>query len=206
MKKIAQGAEAVIYLKDGRIVKERISKKYRHEEIDKKIRKKNTRFEARLLKKAAEIIPVPKILKDCDKAMIIEMEFIDGKKLRDEVKKMSYEERKDVFKRVGKKVAKLHNNNIIHGDLTTSNILIREKIYFIDFGLGFISTKVEDKAVDLHLLKQALESKHHEHFEELFNSVMDGYKEEIENFETLHNRLEQVESRGRYKKKITSKQ
>ena len=201
MKKLAQGAEAIIYLKDGKIVKERIRKKYRHEEIDKRIRKKGTRFEARLLKRAADIVPVPKILKDCDKAMIIEMEFIEGKKLRDAIKDMSPEERKDVFKRVGKKVAKLHNNNIVHGDLTTSNMLIREKIYFIDFGLGFISTKVEDKAVDLHLLKQALESKHHEHFEELFDAVMNGYKDEIEDFKALHNRFEQVESRGRYKKR-----
>ncbi|RME55283.1 Kae1-associated serine/threonine protein kinase [Candidatus Woesearchaeota archaeon] len=201
MKKIAQGAEAVIYLKDNKIIKERIKKTYRHEDIDKKIRKKNTRFEARLLKKVAGIIPVPKVLNHCDKAMLIEMEFIEGKKLRDVVNEMSKDERKKVFKRVGKKVAKLHNNNIIHGDLTTSNMIIREKIYFIDFGLGFISTKVEDKAVDLHLLKQALESKHHEHFEEIMDAVMDGYKEEIKEFKMVHERLMKVESRGRYKKK-----
>lgn len=201
MTKIAQGAEAIIYLKDGKIIKERIRKKYRHEEIDKKIRKKTTRFESRLLIKAAELVPVPKVLSTCDKAMIIEMEFIEGEKLRDVIDKMSSKERKDVFKRVGTKVAKLHNKGIIHGDLTTSNMIIREKIYFIDFGLGFISTKVEDKAVDLHLLKQALQSKHHKHFQESFDAVMHGYKEEIEDFEKLHNRFEQVESRGRYKKR-----
>lgn len=201
MTKIAQGAEAIIYLKDGKIVKERIRKKYRHEEIDKRIRKKTTRFESRLLMKAAELVPVPKVLDTCDKAMIIEMEFIEGKKLRDVVDKMSPKERKDVFKRIGKKVARLHNKDIIHGDLTTSNMIIREKIYFIDFGLGFISTKVEDKAVDLHLLKQALQSKHHKHFQESFDAVMDGYKEEIEDFKKLHDRFEQVESRGRYKKR-----
>ncbi|MEA3378102.1 MAG: KEOPS complex kinase/ATPase Bud32 [Nanoarchaeota archaeon] len=201
MKKIAQGAEAIIYLQGNKIIKERIRKKYRHEEIDKRIRKKTTRFESRLLKKASEIVPVPKVLNTCDKAMIIEMEFIKGKKLRDIVDKMSLKERKDVFKRIGKKVAKLHNKDIIHGDLTTSNMLIKEKIYFIDFGLGFISTKVEDKAVDLHLLKQALESKHHQHFKELFDAVMDGYKEEIKDFEILHKRFEKVEARGRYKKR-----
>lgn len=199
--KIAQGAEAIIYLKDGKIVKERISKKYRHEEIDRKIRKRNTRFEARLLEKAAEIIPVPKVLKSCDKAMIIEMEFIGGEKLRDVVDKMTPEERKDVFRRVGKKVAKLHNKDIIHGDLTTSNMLIREKIYFIDFGLGFISTKVEDKAVDLHLLKQALQSKHHRHFQECFDAVMGGYREEIKDFDKFEKRFGTVESRGRYKQR-----
>jgi len=201
MKKIAQGAEAIIWLKDNKIVKERIEKKYRHTDIDKRIRKKTTRFEARLLEKAREIIPVPKVLKSCDKAMIIEMEFIEGKKLRDEIDNMSSKERKEIFQRVGKKVAKLHNKNIIHGDLTTSNMLIREKIYFIDFGLGFISQKVEDKAVDLHLLHRALESKHYKHFEELFNAVMKGYKEEINDFKEIEDRLEKVKKRGRYKNK-----
>ncbi|MFH1637018.1 MAG: KEOPS complex kinase/ATPase Bud32 [Candidatus Woesearchaeota archaeon] len=199
MKKIAQGAEAVIWLKDNRIIKERIEKKYRHPELDKKIRKKTTRFESRLLEKAAKLIPTPKITQTCDKAMIIEMEFIDGKKLRDLVENMPPEERKDVFKRVGKKVAKLHNADIIHGDLTTSNMLVREKIYFIDFGLGFISTKTEDKAVDLHLLKQALKSKHHANFQECMDAVMHGYSEEIKDFNAISKRLKKVECRGRYK-------
>lgn len=199
--KIAQGAEAIIYLKDGKIVKERISKNYRHEDIDQKIRKRNTRFEARLLEKAAGIIPVPKLFKSCDKTMVIEMEFIEGEKLRDVVDKMSSKERKDAFRRVGKKVAMLHNKGIIHGDLTTSNMLIREKIYFVDFGLGFISTKVEDKAVDLHLLKQALQSKHHRHFQECFDAVMDGYREEIKDFDKFEKRFGAVESRGRYKQR-----
>lgn len=201
MKKIAQGAEAIIWLDGNKVIKERIEKKYRHPELDKKIRKKTTRFESRLLEKAIKLVPAPKIGKVCDKAMIIEMEFIEGKKLRDLVEHMTPEERKDVFNRVGKKVAKLHKSDIIHGDLTTSNMIVREKIYFIDFGLGFISTKVEDKAVDLHLLKQALKSKHHKHFEECLDAVMHGYKEEIEDFEAIHKRLEKVEKRGRYKKK-----
>ncbi len=201
MKKIAQGAEAIIWLKDDKIVKERLRKKYRHTDIDKKIRKKTTRFESRLLEKAREIVPVPKVLDSCDKLMVIEMEFIEGEKLRDEIAKMNPEERKKAFKDVGKNVAKLHNRNIIHGDLTTSNMIVREKIYFIDFGLGFVSQKVEDKAVDLHLLHRALESKHHEHFKELFDAVMKGYKDEIEDFEKIEERLEKVKKRGRYKSK-----
>src|SRR3989338_6220467 len=54
----------------------------------------------------------------------------------------------------------IYNNNIIHHDLTTSNMISKkDKIFFIDFGLSFFSTKIEDRAVDLHLLKEALESK-----------------------------------------------
>jgi len=203
--KIAQGAEAVIWLKDGKIVKERVKKLYRHPKIDERIRKKTTRFEARLLEKAAEEIPVPKVLKSCDKAMVIEMEFIEGKKLRDLVSSMTPEERKGIFRRVGKKIAKLHNKNIIHGDLTTSNMIVKEKIYFIDFGLGFISEKIEDKAVDIHLLHRALESKHHEHFQELFDAAMKGYKGEIKDFDKISERLEKVRLRGRYKQKQKKK-
>ncbi len=201
MKKLHQGAEAIIYLDGDKIVKERIVKSYRHPELDAKIRKKTTRMEAKLLERAGKLIPTPKVIKSCDKKMVIEMELIDGEKLRDLVEKMTSSERKDIFTRVGKKLAKLHNADIIHGDLTTSNIILKDKLYFIDFGLGFISPKVEDKAVDLHLLKQALGSKHHKHFDECFEAVMKGYSEELKDFKKLHERFKKVESRGRYKRK-----
>ena len=66
-----QGAEAIVTFKDGTVIKERIKKTYRHEEIDKVIRRSSTRKEVKLLKKAAELIPVPKVIDSCDKEMII---------------------------------------------------------------------------------------------------------------------------------------
>lgn len=207
MSQIAQGAEARILLNDNIIVKERIKKNYRIPELDNKIRKKNTRFEHRLLKKAENVVNVPQLIKSCDKSMIIKMEYIDGKKLRDMIDNISQENRKELFKKIGKDIAKLHNNDIIHGDLTTSNFIIKDnKIYFIDFGLGFVSDKIEDKAVDIHLLKQALKSKHHMHFEELFNHLIESYKSEINNPDNFEKRFEKVESRGRYKKNSSSRQ
>jgi Kae1-associated kinase Bud32 len=94
----------------------------------------------------------------------------------------------------------MHDKDIIHGDLTTSNMILKEKVYFIDFGLGFNSTRIEDKAVDLHLLRQAFESKHYKHFEEFFKEVLEGYKLS-KNWKEVLNRLEKVEMRGRYKRK-----
>ena len=196
MELIQQGAEAKIFYKDGTIIKDRIKKTYRHESIDAVIRRGNTRRETKLLQKAAEHIPVPKVIDSCDKEMRIEMEFIEGEKLRDVVDSI---DRKDIFTRVGRKIAKLHNAHIIHGDLTTSNIIVHDKVYFIDFGLGFVSTKVEDKAVDLHLIKKALESKHYKHAEECFNYIVDGYKKESKEFTAIMNRFEKVTKRGRYK-------
>ena len=110
-------------------------------------------------------------------------------------------DRKDIFTRVGRKIAKLHNEQIIHGDLTTSNIIVHDKVYFIDFGLGFISTKIEDKAVDLHLIKKALESKHYQHAEECYKYLIEGYRKESKEFDMIMRRLEKVEKRGRYKAK-----
>ncbi|MBS3108042.1 Kae1-associated serine/threonine protein kinase [Candidatus Woesearchaeota archaeon] len=199
MKKIAQGAEAVLYLRDNIIVKHRVKKGYRHEELDLKIRKRCTKTEAKILEKAFKLIPVPKLHKTNDREMIIEMEFIEGEKLRDILD--NHKQRKELCRQIGENIAKLHKAEIIHGDLTTSNMILKEVLYFIDFGLSFFSTKIEDKAVDLHLLRQALESKHHKHAAESFKEVMKGYKaENPEHLEIIH-RLELVEKRGRYKSK-----
>ncbi|MDP3728235.1 MAG: KEOPS complex kinase/ATPase Bud32 [bacterium] len=193
-----EGAEAKIFFRDGTVIKERVTKIYRCKEIDDVLRKKNTRKEVKLLQKAALHIPVPRVITHSDKEMTIEMEHIEGKKLRDVIHSV---DRKNIFTRVGKKIAKLHNANIIHGDLTTSNILFHDKIYFIDFGLGFVSTKIEDKAVDLHIIKKALESKHYMHAEECFRYLLEGYTKENKETAAILRRLEKVEKRGHYKQK-----
>lgn len=203
---IAQGAEAKLYKENKKLIKERIKKSYRHEEIDRRIRKQNTRREHRLLNKASKLINVPKILDYNEAEHKITMEFIDGETLRDVLDEMPTRKRLELCEQLGKEIAKLHNENIIHGDLTTSNFILKEeKIYFIDFGLGFHSTKIEDKAVDLHLLRQAFESKHYQHFKHSFEAVMKGYKEESKQAKEILDRFEVVEKRGRYKKKGAEK-
>jgi Kae1-associated kinase Bud32 len=102
------------------------------------------------------------------------------------------------MKQLGEQTALLHKNNIIHGDLTTSNTILKnDKLFIIDFGLGFISTKQEDKAVDLHLIKQALEAKHFQNHEALFKNFSKGYQ--WEESKEIIKKLETVEKRGRYK-------
>ena len=127
------------------------------------------------------------------------MPFIDGKKLSDYLDKFLLKKQKEVCKLIGESTAKLHDADIIHGDLTTSNMILKDnKIYFIDFGLGFISHKFEDKAVDLHLLKQALEAKHFKNWEILFREVLKTYSK-FKDSEIVLERLKAVEKRGRYK-------
>jgi Kae1-associated kinase Bud32 len=159
-KLLAQGAEAKIYLSGDRIVKDRVKKGYRLPGIDLKLRKERTRKEASILRKLLRAgILVPEILKENDKQMKLEIGFIDGIKLRDYL-----DETVDcsVLEIVGLQTAKMHKESIVHGDLTTSNMIKKaDKIYFIDFGLSDFSQRVEDKAVDLHLFKECLVSKHH---------------------------------------------
>jgi TP53 regulating kinase and related kinases len=203
MKLIAQGAEAKLFKDNNQLIKHRIKKDYRIDEIDEKLRKQRTRKEAKILYKLSEFgfTPKPispekkKIKKATDK---ITMDFIDGITLRDCLNKKNY---KKLATELAQKIAILHNKNIIHGDLTTSNFIYKNKIYIIDFGLSYESTKVEDKAVDLHLLHQALKSKHSEFYKEMFNEFLKVYKKQTTNSKQILERLDKVSKRGRYKKK-----
>ncbi len=198
---IQQGAEAdIIKVRNG-IIKDRVKKGYRIPELDIKIRGRRTKSEAKLLEKASKLINCPApFLQPCIRnSSKLKMPFIDGKKLSDYLDKFPLKKQKDVCKLIGKSTAKLHDADIIHGDLTTSNMILKdEKVYFIDFGLGFISHKFEDKAVDIHLLKQALEAKHFKNWKTLFKKVLKGYSNSKDS-KTVLERLGAVEKRGRYK-------
>jgi Kae1-associated kinase Bud32 len=197
LKMIAQGAEAKIYLKKENIIKKRTLKKYRHKELDEKIRRSRTKKEIKLLEKASKIIKVPKIKKI--EKFSIELEYVKGDKLSEKLSSYNEKKQKKTMTSLGKILSKLHQEDIIHGDLTTSNIILKkEKIYIIDFGLGFISKRIEDKAVDLHLIKQALEAKHYRNHKKLFEKFLEGYKDYQEQKRVLE-QLKKVESRGRYR-------
>ncbi len=207
-KLISQGAEAKIILNKSLnlITKKRTSKSYRIPELDYAIRKRRTKAETKLLEKASKIInvPIPKMphkknSRDFDK---INLSYIKGKILSEHLNEFSLEKQKEVCRKIGKSIALLHKNDIIHGDLTTSNmILSHEKVFFIDFGLGYISRKVEDKAVDLHLLKQALQAKHFKNHKILEQEVLKQYERTLtySQAKKIFQRIREIEKRGRYR-------
>jgi Kae1-associated kinase Bud32 len=196
---IGRGAEAIIRREGRKVVKERVSKGYRVPELDSKLIKSRTRSEAKLMKKISEAINVPEILEFTEKDIV--MSFISGDKLSEHLDNYPEAKRKKICKAIGEQVAIMHDSDVIHGDLTTSNMILHnDEVFFIDFGLGFVNQHVEHKAVDLHLIRQALESKHHSHFEESFAELIKGYRKS-RNFEAVMDRLEKVSSRGRYKKR-----
>ncbi len=197
MKKIYQGAESIIWLDEEKnvIIKERIKKGYRLEELDEKIRKKRTEKEAKILEKVRRIgINVPKVLNVED--FKIEMEFINGKRLKEILNEQNFE---FFAKELGKIVATLHSNNIVHNDLTTSNFIFCEgKIYLIDFGLSEISNKIEKFAEDLLVLYYALKSAHFNIFEKFWEKFLESYKENFEKANEVIKRLNEIFMRGRY--------
>ena len=200
---IQQGAEASIILNEDKhqnsIIKRRIKKSYRISILDERIRKQRTRSEAKLIEKASKVIPVPQVKKVDETKKEIVMDFINGKRLSIHLDSFPLNEQRIICKQIGENIAKLHDIDIIHGDLTTSNmILVDSKVYFIDFGLGFISKKIEDKAVDLHLLRQALEAKHFQNWQNSFEKVLQGYSLS-KNSKAVLEQFKKVEKRGRYK-------
>lgn len=196
---LQHGAEALIILDEDKVIKRRIKKSYRLPQIDEEIRKLRTRSEAKLLLKASRLVSVPEIKNVDEESKEISMEFLEGKKLSEYLDSFSLGDQKKICKMMGKNIAKLHDSDIIHGDLTTSNMILKdEKVFFIDFGLGFSSHKIEDKAVDLHLLRQALEARHFRNWETLFTEVKRGYSSS-KNSSLVLEQFKKVEARGRYK-------
>ncbi|MHA1347596.1 MAG: KEOPS complex kinase/ATPase Bud32 [Candidatus Heimdallarchaeaceae archaeon] len=199
------GAEAILskseWLDFKAINKVRIPKKYRIAPLDLELRKNRTVTESRLLVAAKKKgVLTPYIFEiDVPKTTII-MEDIEGELVKDILDSdVELRKKRDIAKEIGKQVGKLHNNDIIHGDLTTSNILEHDaKLVFIDFGLGKFSSAIEEKAVDILLIKKCFISTHTEHSKEFFLSFQEGYKETVSNYKTIFKRTVKVEARGRH--------
>lgn len=200
-KLLYQGAEAKILLKNNKIIKRRTPKSYRLKELDEKIRKHRTRSEFKILEKVSKIIETPKNIELKESHKEIHMDYINGKRLSEHLNSFQLKEQKNILKKIGESIGKMHDNGIIHGDLTTSNMVYKDKkVFFIDFGLGFQSIKLEDKAVDIHLLRQALEAKHFKNWQVLFDYFIKGYSLSKESKKVIE-RFKAVEKRGRYKDK-----
>ncbi|MDD5416805.1 MAG: KEOPS complex kinase/ATPase Bud32 [Candidatus Aenigmarchaeota archaeon] len=193
---LKRGAEAILYKEGDALVKERIKKSYRISQIDERLRRERTKKEAKLLSEAKRSgVAVPKVFST--EEFKIKMEFVDGIR----IKELLYQEDSDkakIAEEIGRSVGLLHSNNIIHGDLTTSNMIIKDKIYFIDFGLGFTSRRKEDFGIDLSVLKEAFKSTHIRHLDILWQSFINGYKQTNSSSTIILNALEEIEKRGRY--------
>jgi TP53 regulating kinase-like protein len=181
-----RGAEAVISRSSciGRdaVVKERIAKKYRVAGIDTKLRRERTRAEARLLHRAKLAgVDCPVVLEVAD--FSITMEYLHGSHPEMAAGECLH---------AGKMLATLHSAGIIHGDFTPVNLMkSKGRLFVIDFGLGFFSNDIEDKAIDVYTMLKALDKKQGEAF-------IRGYKTQNPKHGTVLRRVDQVKKRVRY--------
>ena len=202
MQLITKGAEADIYITkwdDSKaILKIRKTKNYRNPILDANLRKQRTIKESQTISKVKSCgIPAPLVYFVNLKKSFIIMQHIPGKPIHD------LSDSKIVFlsKQMGNLVGLMHKNGIMHGDLTTSNfILFKNKVYVIDFGLSQKTTKPEDHAVDLRLIKEILNSAHATIMKQAWKNFLVGYKSVVgtSKFLRITNLVSEIESRGRY--------
>lgn len=126
---------------------------------------------------------------------------------------------RDLMRRIGHTVGGLHRAGVVHGDLTTSNLMLRQspttediaaddgglsmdgEVVLIDFGLAMQSNQDEDRAVDLYVLERAFGSTH-PRTEPLFKELLEGYREAYRGAVSALKRLEDVRMRGRKRSMI----
>jgi N6-L-threonylcarbamoyladenine synthase/protein kinase Bud32 len=186
----AMGAEAVVTLGTELVEKRRIEKGYRRPELDTRLITERTRAEARLITSARrQGVPTP-LIRDVTRDMLV-MERILGTLLKDDLTGQNLTE-------AGKVIGRLHAAGIVHGDLTTSNMIMRDgRCVLIDFGLASVSSELEARGVDLHVLFQTLESTT-DLYPILREALIEGYQETFAGAPEILLRESEIEKRGRY--------
>lgn len=192
--KIYLGGEAEVKILDDVVIKKRIPKRYRIEELDRELRLRRTKTEAKIISAARRAgVPTPVVL-DVEEDTIV-MERIRGAAVKNVMNK-------EISKEVGRLTAKLHKAGIIHGDITPMNLILSDgRIYFLDFGLAFFDSKVEPMGVDVHVYFESLKASFDD-WEKLRDAFIEGYLEEGGKEEVLI-RAKEIEERGRYFERVS---
>ncbi|KAL2130842.1 hypothetical protein VTI74DRAFT_5863 [Chaetomium olivicolor] len=221
-------------------LKYRPPKPYRHPLLDARLTKARISSEAKVLERCwREGVPVPAVYAMDASAGWMMMEWIEGRPVRVGINEFlgerSEEEEEqqreeggkgfnkegeqgplvDLMRRIGAAVGALHRTGVVHGDLTTSNMMLRPvqrvvnggredkrarvlegEVVLIDFGLATQSMSDEDRAVDLYVLERAFASTH-PRAERLFGMVLEAYKESFKKAASVLVKLEDVRMRGR---------
>jgi Kae1-associated kinase Bud32 len=200
-----RGAEAEIgvaeYMGQTVVQKQRVKKAYRIKEIDSALISYRTKEEAKLIAEARRYGVAVPVLYDVDLMNgCITMEYLKGRRIKDILNGLADSERKRICNKMGESIACLHNHDIIHGDITTSNmILCDDQIHFIDFGLGSKNIELEAKGVDLHVLMEAFESTHSK-YPECFSDVLEGYAKQFHgDASAVIEKIQEIVQRGRYR-------
>jgi TP53 regulating kinase-like protein len=200
---IARGAEAVLRkaTEDGKeiMVKDRVRKGYRIPPLDSKIRSQRTRREESLLARARRAgVNAPAVISGGGSELV--MEWIEGERVKDVLNSMGRKEQDKVFEQIGEMLGRLHSAGMVHGDVTTSNMILRDgKLFIIDFGLGKTSKRIEDFAVDLYVLMEALKAAHFKIIDSAWKGIVKAYKYNNANADQVLGRFREIDNRRRYR-------
>ena len=175
---------------------------YRLKILDDAIRRQRTVREAEMIHLAKKAGVSSPFLYNVDVASsTLVMEFVKGDRVKDLVPSLSKAQLEQVFSDFGQDVGRLHLSGIMHGDLTTANVVRRDgRLVFIDFGLSIRTSRLEDRAVDLRLIKETLVGAHPDSSTTALVALNDGYASVVGQAQSraVLKQLLNIERRGRY--------
>jgi len=203
---IALGAESVIYKIERWnqyfVSKRRQSKPYLFKDIDFHLRKTRTSRECKMLSVARTLgVRTPAVYAVNLDDFTILMDYIEGSQFKQLVNTLTKNQLKEFCLEFGRSIALLHKGDVVHGDPTTSNLIIdsKSRLWLIDFGLSEMNATVEMKGVDLHLIHRALETTHWELQESMLEATIKGYSDTLgKEAKDALSRMEEIRERGRY--------
>lgn len=201
-----KGAEADVFLGTWAgipaVYKIRKRMEYRLRALDSMLRTQRTIHEAGMMAAAkASGVEAPFVYFLSPARATLVMEYVAGTRMKDAIANGKTRETVDLFRKLGGSVARLHRAGIMHGDLTTANVIIRNgSLVFLDFGLSVHSTRVEDYAVDMRLIKETITGAHAPVAGVAIEALFEGYREVSgdERAKSVLRQLRAIERRGRY--------
>jgi len=226
MRLLCQGAEAKLYTTQwlGRpaVVKQRFPKTYRVPALDAELSLERSKAEARGLARLRRCgVRAPWVYElDLAEKVIVMEHLHDAITVKALIYQYTAEGHstqahnqstatlhplmKGLAERIAQTLSTMHRNDIIHGDLTTSNLMVREPfeespIYLIDMGLSSVDSKVEDKGTDLYVLERAVVATH-PNTDTFVEAMWQCYgKSNGKQSEKVVKKLDEVRMRGRKK-------
>jgi TP53 regulating kinase and related kinases len=208
---IYRGAEADVFRGEWcgapAVYKIRKPLKYRLPELDNSIRSQRTVHEAQTIHLSRLAgVSAPHLYYMSPREALLIMEYLEGERLKTVLQQAEGRGGDEIVKTMaeefGKDIGRLHAAGIMHGDLTTSNVIVDEhgRISLIDFGLAVHSQKLEDHAVDLRLIKETVTGAHNPVSKRFMHSLFEGYSSVLGKTRAAQatRKLTEIERRGRY--------
>jgi TP53 regulating kinase and related kinases len=162
------------------VIKHRVRKEYRNPSLDRQIRHDRTISEASIIHEAKTAgARVPSIVGIDVENNAIAMTHLHGTVARERLDEMSISEARKLLRSIGEQIGLLHAAGIVHGDLTTSNVIVSASgtPSIVDFGMSRRSLESEDRGVDLHLLQRSIVASHSKSPSSMMNAMIRGYEQ-----------------------------